>query len=506
MKQETQKKDQQISTPNHSPLPRVSRTLKDSSSLDQTNGNFSRISRIRRPIFPINKSKEKDQVEEPKIVIDDQARAARTVEQYARVRRHTDSKDDLEKRLSASENLVKELKSEVLNLKAQLENLQNCNVVLERQNKQLGLSLSSAEAKIQQLQAEKTCKEVQISDFKDVRKVIADKLDLHPVKNGGNSKAETFSKLRTLEHKYVENQHKAQFTVPLQTPLQRGPPPPPPPPPSKIKATQKETSIVELYHSINKRVSKKVHLGNESCSSPIANSKAHNSIVDELQNRSSHLLAIKADIEKKGDFINRLIHTIQSTTFASIDDALCFVEWLDAQLATLADERAVLKHFNWPERKADALREASFEYRDLKKLLYDVCSFKDNSHISCEQTLKKITTLLDKSEQSVQRLTRLRDTNMALYKECKIPIEWMLDSGMVSKIKMASGKLARAYIKRVSAELETTGNSGESEIKQEALVLQGVRFAYRAYQFSGGLDCETMREFEELRNRVQLHV
>jgi hypothetical protein len=33
------------------------------------------------------------------------------------------------------------------------------------------------------------------------------------------------------------------------------------------------------------------------------------------------------------------------------------------------DERAVLKHFvAWPEQKADALREAAFGYRDLKKL------------------------------------------------------------------------------------------------------------------------------------------
>jgi len=61
-----------------------------------------------------------------------------------------------------------------------------------------------------------------------------------------------------------------------------------------------------------------------------------------------------------------------------------------------ADERAVLKHFNWPERKADALREAAFEYRDLKRLLVEVSSFEDDVSLPCEATLKKTTTLLDK--------------------------------------------------------------------------------------------------------------
>lgn len=61
-----------------------------------------------------------------------------------------------------------------------------------------------------------------------------------------------------------------------------------------------------------------------------------------------------------------------------------------------ADERAVLKHFSWPERKADALREAAFEYRDLNRLLVEISSFQDNLSLSFEATLKKITALLDK--------------------------------------------------------------------------------------------------------------
>lgn len=43
--------------------------------------------------------------------------------------------------------------------------------------------------------------------------------------------------------------------------------------------------------------------------------------------------------------------------------------------------------------------------------------------------------------------------------------------------------LAKVYIKKVSAELKLIRHT-ERESIQEALLLQGVRFAYRAYQAS----------------------
>lgn len=38
-------------------------------------------------------------------------------------------------------------------------------------------------------------------------------------------------------------------------------------------------------------------------------------------------------------------------------------------------------------------------------------------------------------ERGVDRLIKLRDANMMLYKECKIPTDWMLDSSMVNKVQ-----------------------------------------------------------------------
>lgn len=60
------------------------------------------------------------------------------------------------------------------------------------------------------------------------------------------------------------------------------------------------------------------------------------------------------------------------------------------------DERAVLKHFDWPEKKADALREAAFGYCDLKKLETEVSSFRADSRQPCASALKKMQALFEK--------------------------------------------------------------------------------------------------------------
>lgn len=60
------------------------------------------------------------------------------------------------------------------------------------------------------------------------------------------------------------------------------------------------------------------------------------------------------------------------------------------------DERAVLKHFDWPEKKADTLREAAFGYRDLKKLESEVSCYKDDPRLPCDIALKKMVASSEK--------------------------------------------------------------------------------------------------------------
>ncbi|XWS19691.1 hypothetical protein CRYUN_Cryun31cG0037500 [Craigia yunnanensis] len=279
-------------------------------------------------------------------------------------------------------------------------------------------------------------------------------------------------------------------------------PPPPPPPPKGMRAVAAKVrripEVVEFYHSLMRRDSKREAGG---CSVPEALPATANArdMIGEIENRSAYLLAIKTDVETQGDFIRFLIKEVENAAFTDIEDVVPFVKWLDDELSYLVDERAVLKHFDWPEQKADALREAAFGYCDLKKLESEASLFRDNPQQPCGPALKKMQALLEKLEHGVYNLSRMRESATKRYKGFQIPMDWMLETGIVSQIKLASVKLAMKYMRRVSAELEAVDGVPE----EEELIVQGVRFAFRVHQFAGGFDVETMRAFQELRDKAR---
>ncbi|XP_031287244.1 protein CHUP1, chloroplastic isoform X3 [Pistacia vera] len=295
---------------------------------------------------------------------------------------------------------------------------------------------------------------------------------------------------------------------PPPPPLPGGPPRPPPPPGSLPRGAgsgdkvQRAPELVEFYQSLMKREAKKDTTTTSLISSTSNVSDARSNMIGEIENRSTFLLAVKADVETQGDFVQSLAAEVRAASFTSIDDLVAFVNWLDEELSFLVDERAVLKHFDWPEGKADALREAAFEYQDLVKLEKQVSSFVDDPNLPCESALKKMYKLLEKVEQSVFALLRTRDMAISRYREFGIPVNWLQDSGVVGKIKLSSVQLARKYMKRVSTELDAMSGP-EKEPNREFLLLQGVRFAFRVHQFAGGFDAESMKAFEELRSRVR---
>ncbi|RDX90866.1 Protein CHUP1, chloroplastic, partial [Mucuna pruriens] len=289
---------------------------------------------------------------------------------------------------------------------------------------------------------------------------------------------------------------------PPRKPASKAAPPPPPPPPPKVgrvapAKVRRVPEVVEFYHSLMRRDSHSRRDSGAVAEVP-ATANARD-MIGEIENRSTHLLAIKTDVETQGDFIKYLIKEVESAAFTDIEDVVPFVKWLDDELSYLVDERAVLKHFDWPEQKADALREAAFGYYDLKKLESEASSFRDDPRHLCGPALKKMQTLLEKLEHGIYNISRMRESSTRRYKVFQIPVDWMLDSGYASQIKLASVKLAMKYMKRVSAELETVGGGPE----EEELIVQGVRFAFRVHQFAGGFDVETMRAFQELRDKAR---
>lgn len=253
--------------------------------------------------------------------------------------------------------------------------------------------------------------------------------------------------------------------------------------------------MVEFYHSFMRRDSRRESAG----STAEMTAASTRDLVGEIENRSAYLLAIKTDVETQGALIRFLIKEVETAAFKEIEDVVSFVKWLDDELSYLVDERAVLKHFNWPEQKADALREAAFEYSDLKKLESEASSFRDDARQPCASALKKMQALLEKLEHGAYNLSRLRESATNRFKSFNIPFNWMLDTGFVSQIKLASVKLAMKYMKRILAELEAVCGGPE----EEELIVQGVRFAFRVHQFAGGFDVETMGAFEQLRDKAR---
>ncbi|KAL9308990.1 putative protein CHUP1 [Arabidopsis thaliana] len=431
--------------------------------------------------------------------------------------------EELEEKLVVTESLIKDLQLQVLNLKTELEEARNSNAELELNNRKLSQDLVSAEAKISSLSSnDKPAKEHQNSRFKDIQRLIASKLEQSKVKKEVAVESSRLSPPSPSPSRLLPTPptpplpkflvspasslgKRDENSSPFAPPTPPPPPPPPPPRPlAKAARAQKSPPVSQLFQLLNKQdnsrnLSQSVN-GNKS-----QVNSAHNSIVGEIQNRSAHLIAIKADIETKGDFINDLIQKVLTTCFSDMEDVMKFVDWLDKELATLADERAVLKHFKWPEKKADTLQEAAVEYRELKKLEKELSSYSDDPNIHYGVALKKMANLLDKSEQRIRRLVRLRGSSMRSYQDFKIPVEWMLDSGMICKIKRASIKLAKTYMNRVANELQSARNL-DRESTKEALLLQGVRFAYRTHQFAGGLDPETLCALEEIKQRVPSHL
>lgn len=263
--------------------------------------------------------------------------------------------------------------------------------------------------------------------------------------------------------------------------------------------------VVEFYHSLMRRESKRDGSGtaSEGANGGGGGAATTRDMIGEIENRSAHLLAIKSDVERQGDFIRFLIKEVEGAAFVDIEDVVSFVKWLDDELSRLVDERAVLKHFEWPENKADALREAAFGYCDLKKLEREAASFRDDARQPCAAALKKMQALFEKLEHGVYNLARVRDAATGRYTRFQIPWEWMKqDTGIVSQIKLQSVKLAMKHLKRVSSELEVIKGGPEEE--EQELMLQGVRFAFRVHQFAGGFDVDTMRAFQELKEKASM--
>ncbi|PUZ55621.1 hypothetical protein GQ55_5G227100 [Panicum hallii var. hallii] len=304
-------------------------------------------------------------------------------------------------------------------------------------------------------------------------------------------------------------------------------PPPQPSPASKGRAPaggrmRRAPEIVELDQALIRRGEASRQTGTRGPKAPAGGSKAARSdLIGEITKNSPHLVAVQADVDTQGDFVRTLAAEVRDSSFANIDDVVAFVAWLDEELSFLVDEHAVLKHFDWPEKRADALRDAAARYQGLLQLEKQMSSFVDDRALHRHVALGKMFSLFEKTEKNVYRFMQERDaadakTNLvSRYKEQEIPVGWMSDTAVIVKlrIKLACVNLAKQYMVRVVSEIDGLGCKNDEQKREtalfkrlkernrEVLLHQGVKFAFRVHQFAGGFTADSLDTFDELRRR-----
>ncbi|RLN21742.1 hypothetical protein C2845_PM07G17030 [Panicum miliaceum] len=280
--------------------------------------------------------------------------------------------------------------------------------------------------------------------------------------------------------------------------------PPPPCPVSKGRAPaggrmRRAPEIVELYQALMRRGEASRQTCTRGPKAPAGGSKAARSdLIGEITKNSPHLVAVQADVDTQGDFVRTLAAEVRDASFANIEDVVAFVVWLDEELSFLA----VLKRFDWPEKRADALRDAAARHQGLLQLEKQISSFVDDRALHRDAALGKMFSLFEKTEKSVYRFMQERDaadakTNLvSRYKEHDIPVAWMTDTGVIVKIKLACVNLAKQYMMRVVSEIDGLRSKQDEQKREtalfkrlkeqnrEVLLHQGVRFAFRVHQLS----------------------
>ncbi|KAG5111339.1 hypothetical protein JHK82_040562 [Glycine max] len=213
--------------------------------------------------------------------------------------------------------------------------------------------------------------------------------------------------------------------------------PPPPPTPPKLslvglKSVRRVPEVIELYRSLTR---KDANMENRIHSNGIPTVAFTRNMIEEIENRSTYLSAIKSEVQRQGEFISFLIKEVESTSFADVSEVESFVKWLDGELSSLVDERL---------------------------------------------------------ERSVSAKERMRESTSKRYRNFHIPWEWMLDTGIIGQMKLSSLKMAKEFMKRITKELESN-----ELLQEDNLFVQGVN--HEAFQFAGGFDTETIEAFEELK-------
>ncbi|XRB14298.1 protein CHUP1 [Pseudoscourfieldia marina] len=302
---------------------------------------------------------------------------------------------------------------------------------------------------------------------------------------------------------------------PPPPPPPRMPPPPPPPPGSGLQRVvngklRRCMQVVDLYHKVVRKADDKsggtdrgARFGN-----PAESTDARAAVRGEIEKRSAHQLAIKADLRDQEDFVKALAMHVNALDTSQLEMAQVdqFVRWLDRELDFLADEQATLRHFRyfWPEEKADSMRETATEYRHVAAIANRLVAAKERvegGEYSVEACVAICEKALEGVEKPLQKLLSRKDKMEAKCREFGLPTAWLKrgseggdgSDGGVAHVEQLSLELASTLMAMVTSTIgKIMAEGGESDdvrkANAELMMVRVVRYAFRTHQLAGGFD------------------
>ena len=260
-----------------------------------------------------------------------------------------------------------------------------------------------------------------------------------------------------------------------------GPPPPPKGGRKAVEGLQRAPEVIAMFQEMRKALlgsaakgaggPKKI--GGGGSADPAA-------LMEELAKNSKYAAQVQADIVQYSSLIEDLIKEVSGFDASDMKDIVEFVKRVDAFLAELSDETAVLKQFDWPARYYTML-EAKGLYEELEKMKKTFKSWQKTAKTATDE-LKIVQKFMDKSKNRVDVILRTKDADEKKFKENKIP--W--NAKIYTEVKIASLSLLIVYMEIVLAEVESVmraapqqqGSQRSKAIEKSMGLLTGQAISY----------------------------
>ena len=185
---------------------------------------------------------------------------------------------------------------------------------------------------------------------------------------------------------------------------------------------------------------------------------------------------------------------------------------VERRLGLLSDERMVLKAFDdWPEKKIEALREATVRKHELQRLAatMDPTTGSWVAKGSIGDELQQVAAKFDEGKAKIEWYLRSQEDFGRALAALAIPF----DRELVTTAQHATLKLAKYGMRMVLtatkrlAAAASGGGAGEGEGEAasaasygavERLVMEVLELAFRVHQFVGGFDTEATQLFSDV--------